>query len=186
MKTNNKLLIFALVLFSSIQAFADSSVCALVSNLKEEQKKSGIQVGLIVDPHGKSGKSIYTEIVTIPSSEATLFDALKSSSLNKGELKWSQFSSTKVEIKAMLGINIWSKQKVPTVLVKINDNKYPWYEGETWGQYTATSNSKKWTASAKGIAETPVKDGMIAGFSYTDWNLDYELKVSPISIENCR
>ncbi len=146
-----------------ISAHGESSLTPtqlFINTLKSASTQDGIQVGIIIDPHKPdSVNEIYAKIITLPEgSDYTAYKALLKSGITL--VKHPKFNNPpKVLILSLMGITADST----------TDGT------RTWTFFTLEHSTSKWILPKKtenelaSVAEAPVSDGDIIGFSRTAW-----------------
>jgi hypothetical protein len=143
------------VVFGSagVSAQSGSSPQEMLARLKTASKMDGVQVGMIVDAHSSAAEVPYTEIVTLPAGAHTAYEVLQKSKVTK--VYHPQYKEPPmVMVLSLMG-------QAPDRTAR--DGR------RSWAFFVGTAGNTKWTLSNKGIAEAPVSDGSLIGFSRTAW-----------------
>ena len=164
----------SLSFFIGAQGESSLTPAQVIDQLKSASTQNGIQVGIIIDPHkSDSINEIYAAIVTLSEgSNYTAYDALLKSGFTM--VKHPKFKTPpKVMILSLMGITA----------DRTTDGPRP------WTLFTLDKSTSKWVLPKKtenelaSVAEAPVSDGAIIGFSRTAWvkvnNEDYTPKDTP-------
>ncbi len=143
-------------LFVASAAWADSEKTAadLLEALQRAGNQKGIQVGLIINAHKSDSSAPYAELVTLPGGEGTAYDALQGATISK-RYHPQYKTPPMVMVLSLMG-------EAPD---RTSDGQRSWafFLGQIDG------GNVKWTLSDKGVAQAPVGDGSLIGFSRTAW-----------------
>lgn len=146
-------LVFGILWTVSALAKEGTTVQEMIKALERAGQTEGVQVGLFIDTHASATSRPYAEVVTLVKAAPTAFDALEAAKVTK--VYHPQY------------------RKPPNVLIYSLLGAGPDESSlgrRSWAFFVAKGlENVRWILSDKGVAQTPVGDGSLIGFSRTAW-----------------
>jgi hypothetical protein len=157
-------IVFFIVIFYCSTVHAGESPLMpeeLFKTLEAASKKTGVQVGLIVDPHNTSNpEKIFAEIITLPKGEEyTAQDVLDNSQVDK------HYETRKYpgNMGKLLHCLMGAEPTIPNIQNEMEKME----KSILWYFFTYNRSNGTWILPMQGISNTPVSDGDLIGFSLT-------------------